>query len=349
VVFLALAVARRLLAAEAFDRDELRDLLWNAATRLDDGGLPAAERELDQARDDLERAIAEGASPAALAELVERYRQSLAAWLDVLARSGMETGEFAPEDADVIDGDDLADMVDALRDMAEGGDRDALARRLGELSSLLAELGRPQSSGPADNAIARTLREVRELARRQRDLLDHSFRKSGPAAEDDDPPPRPARPSAADKAEARRAARAQTDLAEALKRLGGEAGDLLPPALDDAGRMMAEAADSLDKGDWPLAADQQGEALRLLRDGAGELADRMAAARGQGRGGLTVGDPLGRSRQGTRHRDDGSTKVPAQAETRRAREILDEIRRRANDPARPSPELDYLRRVLRQY
>jgi uncharacterized protein (TIGR02302 family) len=348
VVFLALAVARRLLAAEAFDRDELRDLLWNAAARLDDGGLPAAEQELDQARNDLERALAEGAPSAALAELVERYRQALAAWLNALAESGLSDSGPAGDGAEVIGADDLAEMVEALRDMAESGDRDSLARRLGELSSLLAELGRPQPAGPADGSAAKALRDVRDLARRQRELLDQSFRKSGPVAEEEDPPPPPARPSAADRAEARRAAKAQKELAEALKRLGGEMGGM-PDSLDGAGRMMAEAADSLGEGDWPVAAEQQGEALRLLRDGARELADRMAAARGQGKGGLTVADPLGRSRQGTRHRDDGTTKVPTQAETRRAREILDEIRRRANDARRPPPELDYLRRVLRQY
>jgi uncharacterized protein (TIGR02302 family) len=348
VVFLALAVARRLLAAEAFDRDELRDLLWNAAARLDDGGLPAAEQELDQARSDLERALAEGAPPAALAELVERYRQALAAWLTALSESGQADTGPAGDDAEVIGADDLAEMVEALRDMAASGDRDALARRLGELSSLLAELGRPQPPGSDDGGSAKALREVRELARRQRELLDQSFRKSGPLAEDEDPPPPPARSTAADRAEARRAAKAQKELAEALKRLGGEMGGM-PESLEESGRMMAEAADSLGEGDWPVAAEQQGEALRLLRDGARELADRMAVARGQGKGGMMLADPLGRSHHGMRHRDDGSTKVPGQAEARRVREILDEIRRRANDARRPPPELDYLRRVLRQY
>jgi hypothetical protein len=64
---------------------------------------------------------------------------------------------------------------------------------------------------------------------------------------------------------------------------------------------------------------------------------------------MTGSDPLGRHRQGKIPRDDGSTKIPAQSDAQRAREILDEVRRRANESTRPPPELDYLRRVLRQY
>jgi hypothetical protein len=45
----------------------------------------------------------------------------------------------------------------------------------------------------------------------------------------------------------------------------------------------------------------------------------------------------------------GSVKVPNQSDLQRAREILDELRRRAGDNARTREELDYIERLLKQF
>ena len=44
-----------------------------------------------------------------------------------------------------------------------------------------------------------------------------------------------------------------------------------------------------------------------------------------------------------------SVKVPDQIDIQRAREVLDEVRRRLGDPSRPMFELDYLERLIRSY
>ncbi|MBF0327383.1 MAG: DUF4175 family protein, partial [Alphaproteobacteria bacterium] len=49
------------------------------------------------------------------------------------------------------------------------------------------------------------------------------------------------------------------------------------------------------------------------------------------------------------HADDGTTRVPHRAELNKSQRILDELRRRSADPARPPGERDYLRRLLRQF
>jgi hypothetical protein len=41
--------------------------------------------------------------------------------------------------------------------------------------------------------------------------------------------------------------------------------------------------------------------------------------------------------------------VPSQSDPVRAREIFDEIRRRAQDPNRPAAEREYLRRLLDRF
>ena len=357
-VFLALALAQRLLADESFDRAELRDLLWNAATRLDDGNLPVAEQELEQARQALEKGLAEGASPQTLAELVERVDAALKRWLEAMAEAGVAAAP--PPESRVIGPEELAEMLNGLRDLAETGDRDGLRRRLADLTAMLSELDQAQAGNAAgDGGAAKAMAALRDLARRQQDLLDRTFRRVPPAPAETgaevaaEPFRQPSKPSAAERAEGRREAQAQQGLREALRQLGRQLGrDGTPQSLDDAAASMADAATSLGKGDWPRAAELQGDALGQLKDGAREMVEKMAAARGQpgGQPGGMVGrDPFGRSGQGQIHRDDGSTKVQDQSALRRAREILDELRRRAADPRRPEAELDYLRRLLKQF
>lgn len=353
-VFLALALARRLLADESFDRAELRDLLWNAATRLDDGNLPVAEQELEQARQALEKGLAEGASPQTLAELVERVDAALKRWLEAMAEAGVAAAP--PPESRVIGPEELAEMLNGLRDLAETGDRDGLRRRLADLTAMLSELDQAQAgNATGDGGAAKAMAALRDLARRQQDLLDRTFRRvpSLPAETGieaaEEPPRQPPKPSAAERAEGRREAQAQQALREALRQLGRQLGrDGMPQSLDDAAASMADAATSLGKGDWPRAAELQGDALGQLRDGAREMVEKMAAAHGPP-GGVVGRDPFGRSGQGQIHRDDGSTKVQDQSALRRAREILDELRRRAADPRRPEAELDYLRRLLKQF
>ena len=60
-------------------------------------------------------------------------------------------------------------------------------------------------------------------------------------------------------------------------------------------------------------------------------------------------DPLGRP-QRTEGPDPGtSVKVPDEIDVQRAREILEELRRRLGEPARPMLELDYIERLLRRF
>jgi hypothetical protein len=41
--------------------------------------------------------------------------------------------------------------------------------------------------------------------------------------------------------------------------------------------------------------------------------------------------------------------VPGQMQMQRSREILEELRRRAGEPSRPKPELDYIDRLLKRF
>jgi hypothetical protein len=60
-------------------------------------------------------------------------------------------------------------------------------------------------------------------------------------------------------------------------------------------------------------------------------------------------DPLGRPLRGRDYGDDVTVKIPGEIDVQRARRILEELRRRLSDPARPQIELDYIERLLKGF
>ena len=60
-------------------------------------------------------------------------------------------------------------------------------------------------------------------------------------------------------------------------------------------------------------------------------------------------DPLGTAVRGHDFGDDPTVKIPGEIDVQRVRRILEELRRRLGDPARPQIELDYIERLLKDY
>ena len=125
-----------------------------------------------------------------------------------------------------------------------------------------------------------------------------------------------------------------------------------PQQLEGAERSMQEAEGSLRRGDLDGATQAEQQALEQLRQGAQQMAEQMMRQMrqfGQGPGGDAPLDPLGRP-QRTEGPDLGtSVKVPDEIDVQRAREILEELRRRLGEPMRPQLELDYLDRLLKRF
>ena len=115
---------------------------------------------------------------------------------------------------------------------------------------------------------------------------------------------------------------------------------------------MERAERALRDGDLDGAADQEeSRALEQLRQGAREMAQQMLRQM-PSRFGLNDNngelDPMGRPPQRTDGPDPGiGVKVPDQIDVQRAREILEELRRRLGEPTRPPIELEYLERLLK--
>jgi uncharacterized protein (TIGR02302 family) len=166
----------------------------------------------------------------------------------------------------------------------------------------------------------------------------------------------------------------QQRLRERLQELGRKLGkmgsDEATKNLGDAGREMKDAEGALGEGDAAGATGSEGRAIDAMRKGMNALNDQLAQqqqqqggqqgqdGRGRGRSRMVRGgvDPLGRGvdraedEEGADDQDNG----PAYGRNglqgnvaERAREILQELRRRLGETSRAQDELDYIERLLK--
>ncbi|MCA0905850.1 TIGR02302 family protein [Ruegeria marisrubri] len=144
---------------------------------------------------------------------------------------------------------------------------------------------------------------------------------------------------------------------QGLPGAGTPEGDAAREALDRAGRAMDEAEQALRGDDLAEAIDRQSEAMEALREGMRSLGEAMAQNQqnqpGQGTqdGDMQANnrDPLGRNPGAAGSISTDENLLQGEDVYRRARELLDEIRRRTGESDRPQIELEYLKRLLERF
>ncbi|GMG82834.1 TIGR02302 family protein [Paralimibaculum aggregatum] len=162
-----------------------------------------------------------------------------------------------------------------------------------------------------------------------------------------------------------RLAAEQEALRRALEELagqlgGGEGMDGASRSLGQAGDAMGRARDDLDQGATGPAVEDQMEALDSLNGAAEALAESIEQGQGQAAAsgfGEADGperdamDPFDRPAGNNSGNMNGRLRggVPDQALIDRARELLQELRRRAGERDRPDIELRYFERLLEQF
>ncbi len=148
----------------------------------------------------------------------------------------------------------------------------------------------------------------------------------------------------------------QKNLKSELQKLSEELDSMgLAPAKEfsDAEDFMTRADEALNQLNGGSATNMQGEALDAMRRGSREMMKKMQQALDEQNGGTQSQadqqgrDPLGRM-QGSSGPDFGSdVELPAEIDIQRAREVLDEIRRRLGNALSPQQEKEYLERLLK--
>lgn len=368
---LSTSVSRLIHDPSAGAIPSVTDILWQVALRVEDGDKPAAQQALDDAARALEKALAEGAPQAEIERLMNELRTTMSRYFDALAEQAMRQG-LSPQldnpDRPGVSPEELAGMLDQMRDLSRTGSADAARQLLSELRQMLDGLGAAMD-GTASSQDAReaqqTMKELQDVIAQQRKLLDDTFRRAQQdpkshgqpeagggrrsGAEAQRQAERPQDGLSQTEAERQNALRKRLDrLAQSLERLGAN----VPDTLGQAGQAMDDSTLSLRRNELDDAVDSQSEALARLQEGGRAAAQALArqmrsgiTRQGQGSG----RDPLGRPLQGRGEGEDHTVKIPEQAATQKAREVLDELRRRAGQAERPAVERDYLQRLLKQF
>lgn len=387
VVFLALSTSRsRLFHDTTPDAvPTVLDILWQTALRLEEGDRPAAQRALDQAASELERALAEGAPEAELERLMNQLQAAMEQYLQALADQAKQQGAAQqPDDPDqqVITPEELQGMLDRMRDLSRTGSRDAAQQMLSDLRQMLDGIQNGMQGGQSDaqsRQARQAMNDLDAVTRDQRKLLDETFRRNqqmpgteqGMENENEQPSPKAqGKGKSAEQSPGQAGgkgqrqqkvqnggdgANRQEDLRKRLGQVMQSLADLgadIPDSLGQAEQAMRESTQALRQGDTDSAVDAQTEALARLQQGSQQA--RQTLAKQTGRSGVTQGmgsgrDPLGRPLRGTGGIDENSVKIPDQADTQKAREVLDELRKRSGQAERPPAERDYLQRLLKQF
>lgn len=365
VVALALAVAEGRLIRQSSPAAiaQVQQLLWDTALHLEDGELAIAERELRDIQKALMEALARGADDAEIERLMDELQRALDRFLEAMAdqmREQLARGEQPQPQmtpGQMLQSQDLRDMIERARELAKTGARDAAQELLSRLQQMLENLRtNPLAQGMTEQAreAMQMMEDMESLMQRQQELLDRSFERSqrGSPTEGDQGETR-----AANRADAQAQEQLRRELGEMMRRLADALGEL-PRPLGRAEQAMREARDALEGNTSSDAVPPQNRAIDQLQQGLQAMAEQFmqqmgaSGPGGMGQLGAQPGmsqDPLGR-RTGNSGMDAlEGVDLPDEMELRRAREILDELRRRRGERTRPRFELDYIDRLLRQF
>lgn len=346
------------------------DQLWALALRLEEGDLSEAEKRLRQAQDRLSQAIEDGASEEEIKKLMAELRQALNDFLSQLAeqaqRNPQRQADGQPQQR--LSQRDLQKMLDQLEEMAKSGSKDAAQQMLSELRDMLERLqqGQQNAQGGDGNEMGQMLEKFGDLITRQRQLMDETFgAQQGQQNGEGDGQGQGQRPGQGQNGNGRGSGESgggEGSLADRQGQLRSDLGRLLDELrglgngegnqLDGADQAMGEAQRSLQDDNFGDASEQQSRALDELRKGAQAMTEQLLqqGALGQlGSRGDDDRDPLGRptANNGQQH-GPRRNMVPHEIDMQRAREILQELRRRLGDQQRPQQELDYIERLLKR-
>ncbi len=379
-VYLGLRTAYRSLKRDdsRAGRKSVTDGLWELALQIEDGDLSEAERALRDAQDKLADALERGAPDAELQKLMQELRAALKEYMEQLnkniAKDQMNPPEGLNSQDQQLSQQDLDRMMEELEQMTRNGSREQAQKMLAELRDLLERLQTGQmtkSEAQRGQMMMKKLDELGDIVGQQQRLMDETYRENrrqgqrspggqgqqdqqGQRGQQGQPqqgqrgqPGQAGQQGQAGLDEQQRALREQLEqLRRSLDELGADS-----PELEGAREAMKNAEEALGEGDTGQALRDQSDALQQLREGAQDMAEGMqqGGASPYGQAGNEQRDPLGRPQRFQGPDSGNSVKVPDEIDMQRARAILEELRRRLAEPARPPAEIDYFERLLRRF
>jgi uncharacterized protein (TIGR02302 family) len=358
VAFMAMRAAQARLH---LDRDGssiagVQQLLWDTAVRIEEGRSPAAQEDMRNAMRQLQDALAHNAPDEEIQRLMNQLQEAMNRYLQQLAQQmqHMDPNQLPPADPrNTLSMRDLQQMLDRARDLSRTGAKDQARQMLSQLQQMLENLRMARQSPGRGGQQQQMMSQMQDMMRQQQQLLDRSFQsrngqQQGQNTQGD--------------AQQQQALRQMLDqMMQQLQQQGGQS----PQAMQRAERAMRGAEHALQQNQPGQAVGPQSDALDALQEAARSMANQMMGNNyGDGPGGEPLDDPglhqaqrdpFGRlldSENGNGGIDDGGQLRMGKSNDSaldKAKEILDELRRRAGERSRPAIEHDYIDRLLKQF
>ena len=325
---------------------EITETFWDIAIYLEDGDLGDARERLRRAQEKLLQAIEQNAEKEEISRLMEELREATDDYIEMLVAEA-EQNPDSPDDrnAQLSDGnDELSKMMNELQQLAENGESDSARRLLEEMRKLIEDM----QMALQDGGRSEQLEQLQDTLNQQQGLSDQAFQQLQEALENG---------TEGTAETAQELAARQEALRKYLEGLQEQQSGVARDSIADADENMEASRDHLDAGELGQALNEQAQAIENLRESIRRLGEEIQQA-GQGRDGLQEGDtqnkqasedPLGRELGRIGTTESGETYVPDMNASERALELLEEIRRRSGDVARPQAEKDYLKRLLERF
>lgn len=319
------------------DITHVEDLLWQTAMAIEQKGILEAANNLRQLQALITAAMAAHAPQEVIDQLLQRYNQAMQRYLQAMQENAGKTAQKPPPDdpnAKTLGFEDLQKLMQAIQQLSASGNREQAAQMLAALQSMLenmrmAQSGNGKGTGQQNKELNQAIQEYGDLMGEQRALMDKTLRQQQGKGDPKD-------------GGAQGLAKQQDELRQKLGRSMQKLGKL-GEGLGKAGQAMEQAQRSLNGHDLSNARNAQENALAEMRAGADALAKQMQGSDLAGQQGQE--DPLGRGPVGPGN----GVKLPDANDLARARDILQELRRRAGERGRPPQELDYIDRLLREF
>jgi hypothetical protein len=362
-VFMGLKGARSALnvARSIEETDHAAEILWQVAMRAEYGDSADARRALLEAQRALSQAIENGASKEEIERLTQAMRQAMQNYMQALVQEAIRNGESQQTQEDTrertqMSQQDIQDILDEIQRRTEAGDTEGAQQLLQQLSQMLDNLeiqlsnqsggGQGGQEGENDAELNESVEGLSDAIGKQRALRD----ETGKEGEQGSPGERQGKGQELGQRQ-QQLRRELEELREGSREAGPDGKDL-----GEAARNMGEAEQRLRQGDLEGAERAQDEALKNMRAGADRLSQELLKREDERNGSSKANeqrrsgeqDPLGRN-VGAGNSSGDEVTVPEATERQRARDILDELRKRAQDPRRPESERDYLRRLLERF
>ncbi|MEP3345814.1 MAG: TIGR02302 family protein [Litoreibacter sp.] len=178
-----MAITRLELATEFGISDdkqaEIAEMLWSAATLLEDGRLSDALERLQRAQDRLSDAMREGATNEEIAELMQELNEAMQQYMEQLAQEGEgQEQQQAQGESQEITGDQLQQMLDEIQRLMEEGEMEQAQALLDQLMEMMQNMQVAEGQGgegqqsPGEQA----MEGLQDSLREQQGLSDEAFR-----------------------------------------------------------------------------------------------------------------------------------------------------------------------------